>query len=251
MQKSCHELFDGIGKVCGALPKLCSDCNQCHFYQLFMFFSYQDTMIKYMTDGCMLREILADPSLSQYSVVILDEAHERSLNTVCGLNICSLWFYLNEFSYIFGRYCIYTLTISQNIQVILQYLGFFLSGILIICRRYFTKSLIQLFVLQDVLLGLLKKTLSKGSRGRKTTLKVIVMSATLETEKLSSFYENCPVFTIPGRIYPVKETFCNLIGPKDKDSSVYVKEVCWDHIHYYKQSVCRETCSQTVNVFCL
>lgn len=66
------------------------------FYQLFMFFSYQDTMIKYMTDGCMLREILADPSLSQYSIVILDEAHERSLNTVCGLYICILWFYLEN-----------------------------------------------------------------------------------------------------------------------------------------------------------
>lgn len=39
-------------------------------------------MIKYMTDGCMLREILADPVLTHYSVVILDEAHERSLNTV-------------------------------------------------------------------------------------------------------------------------------------------------------------------------
>lgn len=81
-------------------------------------------------------------------------------------------------------------------------------------------------MLQDVLLGLLKK--SKGSRGRKTPLKVVVMSATLETEKLSSFYGHCPVYTIPGRTYPVKEKFCNLIGPKDKDSSVYVKEVRCD-----------------------
>lgn len=83
-------------------------------------------------------------------------------------------------------------------------------------------------MLQDVLLGLLKKTLSKGYHGRKTPLKVVVMSATFETEKLSSFYGHCPVYTIPGRTYPVKEKFCNLIGPKDKDSTVYVKEVCCD-----------------------
>ncbi|KAM4627207.1 putative ATP-dependent RNA helicase DHX40 isoform 2-T2 [Polymixia lowei] len=121
----------------------------------------QDTVVKYMTDGCLLREILADPGLSQYNVVILDEAHERSLNT-------------------------------------------------------------------DILLGLLKKTFSnsdKGSQGRSVPLRVVVMSATLETEKLSAFLDDCPVFTIPGRTFPVTCKFGRAIGPKDRDSSSYVKEV--------------------------
>ena len=39
------------------------------------------TQIKYMTDGVLLRESLRDPDLEKYSVVIMDEAHERSLHT--------------------------------------------------------------------------------------------------------------------------------------------------------------------------
>ncbi|BGP46836.1 Pre-mRNA-splicing factor ATP-dependent RNA helicase PRP16 [Rhodotorula kratochvilovae] len=39
------------------------------------------TVIKYMTDGVMLRESLNEGDLDRYSVIILDEAHERSLNT--------------------------------------------------------------------------------------------------------------------------------------------------------------------------
>lgn len=39
------------------------------------------TAIKFMTDGVLLRELASDFSLSKYSVIIVDEAHERSVNT--------------------------------------------------------------------------------------------------------------------------------------------------------------------------
>lgn len=40
-----------------------------------------DTAIKFMTDGVLLRELSSDFLLSRYSVVIVDEAHERGVNT--------------------------------------------------------------------------------------------------------------------------------------------------------------------------
>ncbi|DBA02225.1 TPA: hypothetical protein N0F65_007635 [Lagenidium giganteum] len=39
------------------------------------------TRIKFMTDGILVRETLKDPELAQYSVLMLDEAHERSIHT--------------------------------------------------------------------------------------------------------------------------------------------------------------------------
>lgn len=41
----------------------------------------KETSIKYMTDGVLLRESLVEPDLDKYSCIIMDEAHERALNT--------------------------------------------------------------------------------------------------------------------------------------------------------------------------
>eukprot|EP01116_Phalansterium_solitarium_P004540 TRINITY_DN1557_c0_g2_i1.p1 TRINITY_DN1557_c0_g2~~TRINITY_DN1557_c0_g2_i1.p1 ORF type:complete len:1212 (-),score=365.03 TRINITY_DN1557_c0_g2_i1:225-3860(-) len=91
-----------------------------------------ETVIKYMTDGMLLRECLLDENLSQYAVIMLDEAHERTIHT-------------------------------------------------------------------DVLFGLLK-----GAASRRADLKLIITSATLDAEKFSTYFRNCPIFTIPGRTFPVE-----------------------------------------------
>ena len=41
----------------------------------------QETLIKYMTGGMLLRECLIDGDLKQYAIIMLDEAHERTIHT--------------------------------------------------------------------------------------------------------------------------------------------------------------------------
>ncbi|CAL8104557.1 unnamed protein product [Calicophoron daubneyi] len=102
----------------------------------------RQTKIKYMTDGTLLQEILCSPTLPQYSVIILDEAHERSL-------------------------------------------------------------------IMDVLFGLLKSLVQ-----RRTDMRLIVTSATLNTEVFCKYFLDAPEFTIPGRMYPVSVRY-ELVPPRD------------------------------------
>lgn len=50
----------------------------------------------------------------------------------------------------------------------------------------------------DVLFGLMKKAMKQNKN-----LKLIVTSATLDAEKFSNYFNQCPIFTIPGRTFPV------------------------------------------------
>ncbi|PKI84174.1 RNA helicase [Malassezia vespertilionis] len=116
----------------------------------------KDTKIKYMTDGIMLRESLTERDLDSYSAIILDEAHERSLNT-------------------------------------------------------------------DVLMGLLKKVLA-----RRRDLKLIVTSATMNAEGFSRFYGNAPIYTIPGRTFPVDVLFSK--SPSEDYVDATVKQILAIHL---------------------
>ncbi|PXF41069.1 Pre-mRNA-splicing factor ATP-dependent RNA helicase DEAH1 [Gracilariopsis chorda] len=90
------------------------------------------TVIKYVTDGMLLREFLSEPDLKAYDVILIDEAHERSMST-------------------------------------------------------------------DIVMGLIKDI----SRFRGDDVRVIISSATMDTEKFSSYFDDAPIYSVPGRRYDV------------------------------------------------
>ncbi|EGD75232.1 ATP-dependent helicase [Salpingoeca rosetta] len=90
------------------------------------------TILKYMTDGMLLREFLGEPDLDSYCAMMIDEAHERTLHT-------------------------------------------------------------------DILFGLVKDI----ARFR-PDLKLLISSATMDAEKFSTYFDDAPVFRVPGRRFPVE-----------------------------------------------
>lgn len=61
--------------------------------------------------------------------------------------------------------------------------------------------------------------------GRRNPLKIIIMSASLNQEKFSNFFGSCPILEIPGRLFPVKTIYCNMIGKDDIDVPHYLTAV--------------------------
>lgn len=100
-----------------------------------------ETKIKYMTDGMLLREAISDPLLSRYSIVILDEVHERTIHT-------------------------------------------------------------------DMLLGIAKQAQQKRANNKADhhlkPLKIILMSATMDVDVFSDYFNKAPVLYLEGRQFGVE-----------------------------------------------
>lgn len=94
--------------------------------------SSPQSYLKMMTDGMLLAELQGDPNLAEYDAIIVDEAHERSLNI-------------------------------------------------------------------DFILGHLKRLLEQ-----RDDLKVVITSATIDTERFSEHFNKAPVIEVSGRMYPVE-----------------------------------------------
>ncbi len=104
-----------------------------------------DSFIKIMTDGILLAETIGDSYLNEYDTIIVDEAHERSLNI-------------------------------------------------------------------DFVLGILKKLIKK----RRKDLKLIITSATIDTEKFSKAFDGAPVIEVSGRMYPVDIRYLQVCPGSEK-----------------------------------
>ena len=146
--------------------------------------SCENTIIKYVTDGILVKECLADNILNKYHVVIIDEAHERSLYS-------------------------------------------------------------------DILFALIKQVV----KIRNGSLKLIIMSATLNTEQFIKYFNNCPLLKVSGKLYPVDITYHP--SPMDKRVKSSVELAIRIHLHEGPGHIlafltgfeeCEKACKMTFNI---
>ena len=121
------------------------------------------TVLTYMTDGMLLRAFLSEPDLASYSVIILDEAHERTIAT-------------------------------------------------------------------DVLLALVNQV----ARFR-PDLKILISSATMNAQKFSKYFDDAPIFSVPGRRFPVSIHFTS--SPEANYLSAAVTTVFQIHLSQPKGDI--------------
>lgn len=115
----------------------------------------------------LLREFLASPDLANYSAMMIDEAHERTLHTDILFGLVRVEGYIR----VLGFHFVAELTPSH-----LRTLRM---------RSPHTRSRPQV---KDI------------SRYR-PDLKLLISSATLDAEKFSQYFDGAPIFKIPGRMY--------------------------------------------------
>lgn len=58
-------------------PEMLASCGKVGYSIRFESLTTSRTRIKYLTDGMLFREIMKDPLLTDYGVIMIDEAHER------------------------------------------------------------------------------------------------------------------------------------------------------------------------------
>lgn len=114
---------------------------------------HAQSVIKVMTDGILLAEVQNDRFLSQYDTIIIDEAHERSINI-------------------------------------------------------------------DFLLGILKTLLPK-----RPDLKLVITSATIDTQRFADFFAGAPVVEVSGRTYPVEVRYRPLTEFEDDEGNVFEQDL--------------------------